>query len=189
MRKPDFVACKQQRHRPACAFTLTDQHVCYSLPWKYHIKTCFMQNFNILAILCSWAGWFEHEYLDPGPWVDWGGGTEAKIKLFQNMVKLHIKLMRMTMHAASWYQIFCTSPDTRAGQKVKIQLFQKMVMLHIKLNGMTNAATCKHIFCPYTYSRPLGGIKGQNIFILKVVMLLKGMEHRAPCKHIFYLNP
>ena len=33
-----------------------------------------------------------------------------------------------------------------------------------------------------------GGVKGQNIFFLKVVMLhikLNGMERRAPCKHIF----
>ena len=26
------------------------------------------------------------------PWVDFGGGAEAQIKLFQNMVMLHIKL-------------------------------------------------------------------------------------------------
>ena len=36
---------------------------------------------------------------------------------------------------------------------------------------------------------PLGGIKGQNIFFLKVVMVhikFMGMEHRTPCKHIVY---
>ena len=39
---------------------------------------------------------------------------------------------------------------------------------------------------------PWGGVKGQNIFFFrKVVMLhieLIGMEQRAPCKHIFYPN-
>ena len=34
-------------------------------------------------------------------WVDLGGGAEAKIKLFQNMVMLHIKL-KLTMLAATW---------------------------------------------------------------------------------------
>ena len=35
------------------------------------------------------------------PLVDLGGGAEAKIKLFQNMVMLHIKLKLMTL-AAQW---------------------------------------------------------------------------------------
>ena len=35
------------------------------------------------------------------PWMDLGGGVEAKIKLFQNMVMLHIKLKLMTL-AATW---------------------------------------------------------------------------------------
>ena len=34
------------------------------------------------------------------PGVDLGGGAEAKIKLFQNMVMLHNKL-KLTMHAAT----------------------------------------------------------------------------------------
>ena len=50
------------------------------------------------------------------------------------------------------------------GKKVKIQLFQNMVMLHITLSGITNAATRKHIFCPYTHPRPLGGDKCQTFF-------------------------
>ena len=32
-------------------------------------------------------------------WVDLGGGAEAKIKLFQNMVMLHIKLKLKTLAA------------------------------------------------------------------------------------------
>ena len=35
------------------------------------------------------------------PLVDLGGGAEAKIKLFQNMVMLHIKL-KLTTLAATW---------------------------------------------------------------------------------------
>ena len=38
--------------------------------------------------------------------VDLRGGTESKIRLFQNMVMLHIKL-KLTTLAATWYQIFC----------------------------------------------------------------------------------
>ena len=34
-------------------------------------------------------------------WVDLRGGAEAKIKIFQNMVMLHIKLKLMTL-AATW---------------------------------------------------------------------------------------
>ena len=66
--------------------------------------------------------------------------------------------------------------------------FQIMFILYIILKGMTNAAICKHILCPYTQPRHLGGVKGQNIF-MKVVMLhikLNGMEHSPSYKHIFY---
>ena len=38
---------------------------------------------------------------DRAPWVDLGGGAKAKIKLFQNMVMLHIKL-KLTTLAATW---------------------------------------------------------------------------------------
>ena len=33
-RKPDFVACEKQRHRPACASARFEQHLCYSLAVK-----------------------------------------------------------------------------------------------------------------------------------------------------------
>ena len=29
-RRPDYVACDQQRHRPACAPKQSDQHLCFS---------------------------------------------------------------------------------------------------------------------------------------------------------------
>ena len=41
-------------------------------------------------------------------------------------------------------------------QMFKLQPFQNMIMLHIKLNEIANAATIKHIFCPYTQPQPLG---------------------------------
>ena len=51
--------------------------------------------------------------------VDLGGEAEVKIKLFQNMVMLHIKL-KLTTLAATWLQIFCpqTHPQPRGrGQR------------------------------------------------------------------------
>ena len=81
------------------------------------------------------------------------------------------------------------------GQKVKIQLSHNMVVFHIKLKGITNAATYKHIFCPYTHPQPLGrDQRSKQYFFLKVVMLhinLKGTEHKAQCKHTFfpYIHP
>ena len=62
----------------------------------------------------------------------------------------------------------------------QIQLFKSTVMLHIKLKKMANAATYKHIFCPYTHPRPLGWDQRSKHFFLKIVMLhlkLIGMEH------------
>ena len=48
--------------------------------------------------------------------MDLGGGAEAKIKLFQNMVMLHIKL-KLTTLAATWLKIFL-STDTPSTQGV-----------------------------------------------------------------------
>ena len=43
-RKPDLVACKQQRHRPGCAFMQSDPHRCYSLNANvYNIQIGFMK--------------------------------------------------------------------------------------------------------------------------------------------------
>ena len=46
------------------------------------------------------------EGLGCSPGVDLGGGVEAKIKLFQNIVMLHIRL-ELTTHAARCKQTFC----------------------------------------------------------------------------------
>ena len=53
--------CEQEKWRPACASTQSDQHPCYLLNGKYHIKTCYKQNFTILASLLSWVGWFWYD--------------------------------------------------------------------------------------------------------------------------------
>ena len=45
--------CEQQRRRPACASAQSDQRLWYSLIGKYHIWTCYTQNFNFLASPCS----------------------------------------------------------------------------------------------------------------------------------------
>ena len=39
-----FVACEQQRCRPACASAQSDQRLCYSLPGKTSCLYCYMQN-------------------------------------------------------------------------------------------------------------------------------------------------
>ena len=53
LRKPNFVACEKQRCWSDCAFTQSDQLLCYSLSIKYHSLTCYMINFKILASFCS----------------------------------------------------------------------------------------------------------------------------------------
>ena len=78
------------------------------------------------------------------PWVDLGGGVKGKIKLFQNMVMLHIELKGITGAATCNMVANIMPPDPPpdpGGQKVKIQLFQNMVILHIKLKAITNAVT------------------------------------------------
>ena len=57
------VVCEHQRRRPACAYAQSDQHFCYSLIVKYHIKAWYKRNFNSLVSLCSWAVWFESRFV------------------------------------------------------------------------------------------------------------------------------
>ena len=52
------------------------------------------------------------------------------------------------------------------GSKGKISTFSEHGHVHIKLKGMTNAPTCKHIFCPYTHTRPLGWDQRSKLFFL-----------------------
>ena len=53
---------ERQKCRPACTSVQSDQRLCHSLIGKYNISTCYKRNFNFLASLCSWAGWFESRY-------------------------------------------------------------------------------------------------------------------------------
>ena len=64
--KPAFAICEQQRHRSACAFALSDQHLCCSLLGQYNTSTCYIQNFKTLASLWCWADRFE-SYLVGNP--------------------------------------------------------------------------------------------------------------------------
>ena len=53
-RNPDFVACEQQRHRPACAFALSDQRHCYSLSLGHaFLNFLFVVGFNMIKSLAT----------------------------------------------------------------------------------------------------------------------------------------
>ena len=46
------------------------------------------------------------------------------------------------------------------GMRSKVNIFfLKVAMLDIKLKGMEHSVPCKHIFCPYTHSQPVGWTK------------------------------
>ena len=77
------------------------------------------------------------------PWVDLGDGVKGKIKLFQNMFIMHIKLKGFTGAETCNMvaNIMPADPPDPGGQKVKIQLFKNMVILHIKLKAITNPVT------------------------------------------------
>ena len=70
LRKPVFgglrttqAQIRLRRRRPACASAQSDQRLCYSLIVKYHIQAWYKRNFNFLASLCGWTGWFESHYV------------------------------------------------------------------------------------------------------------------------------
>ena len=46
----DFVVCDQLRPRPACASVQTGHYLNYLLSRKNNSLTCYMQNFNIMAV-------------------------------------------------------------------------------------------------------------------------------------------
>ena len=65
-RKSVFRFCEQQRCRPFCASTHSDQPLCYLLIGIYHtcIFTCYKRNFIFFASPCSWAGWFGYDHVE-----------------------------------------------------------------------------------------------------------------------------
>ena len=61
----------------------------------------------------------------------------------------------MQQHGSKYFT--CRPHPLPPGVGSKVQHFsfsEHMVILHIKLNGVMNAATCKHMFFPYTHPRP-----------------------------------
>ena len=106
-------------------------------------------------------------YLGPPPLPQTcGWGQKVKIKLFQNMVILHLKLNAILNCSSSKYFAGNPKPLTLG---VKIQLFQNNFMLHVKLKGITNAATWSQIFCLQTapYSDTGVGIKRSKLIFIR----------------------
>ena len=69
--------------------------------------------------------------------MDLGGGADARLKLFQNMVMLHIKL-KLTTLAATWQQIFCpqTHPlDPGDGVKRSNYIFSERSHVAYQIKG------------------------------------------------------
>ena len=89
-------------------------------------------------------------------WVDLGGGTEAKIKLFQNMVMLHIKL-KLTA------QIFC--PQTHPWPRGRGQTIYFSEIRHVAYQTKADNAGSNmvaNIFPTDTPSTQWVGSKGQT---------------------------
>ena len=49
-RKPEFIACKQQRCRPACASKYSDRHLCYSLSANNVSSPCKNSIFKLVSV-------------------------------------------------------------------------------------------------------------------------------------------
>ena len=81
MRKPVYAICEQQRRRPACASTQSDQRLCCSLTRLYNISSFYIYNFMSRANFCSRAGRFE-SYLVTNP-EDRFSYDEANIRNLQ----------------------------------------------------------------------------------------------------------
>ena len=70
--------------------------------------------------------------------MDLGGGAEAKIQLFQNIVVLHIKLIGMKGQVV---RANCLLPDQESGQSFKGKLFAIMFCTHHSLELEINPTT------------------------------------------------
>ena len=55
-RKPFIVLCEHQKRRPACTSAQSGQRICYLLSGEKYNLSSYMQNFVILASLCSLVG-------------------------------------------------------------------------------------------------------------------------------------
>ena len=51
--------CEQQRLRPACAYTQTDQSLCWSLKYSMTVKLLTEPHLRFLSLKGGCTGWFE----------------------------------------------------------------------------------------------------------------------------------
>ena len=76
------VVFEQQRRRPACASTQSDQRLCYSLFEITISKLATSDNFDFIASLCSCGDLFESHFVgDP---EDRFSRDEAHMRLFHH---------------------------------------------------------------------------------------------------------
>ena len=124
------------------------------------------------------------------PWVDLGGGAQAKINLFSEYGHVAYQIKANDTGNNMVANILPTdTPLTQGwGQKGQTIYFSESshVAYHIKADGAGSNMVANR--CPQTHPRLRGwGQKVKLYLFLKVVMLhikLKGIEHRAPCKQI-----
>ena len=106
----------------------------------------------------------------PRPMV-WG--QKVKIQLFQNMVMLHIKLNGHA-NASACKHIFCPYTHPRPlgwGQRSK-QFFSESSHVAYQIRREWSIEHHASTYSVLTHTlNPWGGVKGQNNFFLKVVML------------------
>ena len=113
-------------------------------------------------------------------WVDLGCGAEAKIKLFQNMVMLHIKLKLTTVA-----NILPTdTPLTRGGGGGQTIYFSESSHVAYKIKADNAGSNMVANILPTDTPSTRGvGSKGQTISFFEsshVSYQIKGYEHRAP---------
>ena len=66
MRKPVYAICEKQRRRSACASAVWSAPLLVTAWIVYSTSTCYSRNFNPVASLSCWPGWFE-SYLVANP--------------------------------------------------------------------------------------------------------------------------
>ena len=110
-------------------------------------------------------------------WVDLGGGAEVKIKLFQNMVMLHIKLKLTTLDAGSNMVANILPTDTPStqgvGSKGQTLSFSESSHVAYQIKAYDAGSTMKANMLSFTHTNdPWGGVKRSFSFsFIKVVML------------------
>ena len=125
--------CEQQRCRPACAPVQSDRHLCYSCIGKFHILTCYKQNFNILPSLCSWGDWLESRFV--GNPEDRFCCDEAQIILIT--VKNVVKPPGGANIGIMWHTIFVSRQLIMLGRQIYCnRVFHVIPLSHIGFTGL-----------------------------------------------------